>query len=432
MRRLSRLIPRYRSRSSWELGRRRRRGRARALVGDEADQVLGANLALDLVRRGLGGLLITLEGDFQGRAIVVLRNPYAAILSDHNFLFAGHHGRAPSSHYARKGETSILSIACNGSGFNNRGKLLFPDWPQFVAIQMSRWLDMATNWTHYSDPSQVMVLHYENVKSDVAREMRKVLKFLKLPVNEDRIECMRIHKNGFFQRGSEAHESEAVPFDREVRGRIDSLIGRVSRMLAKGGYEPLPLTRYDYYNKSDAEIIDQIRTRNENREKSSHTELPFVNDDTIDKSHGTKMVLKEYFKWLDSDGKAPQGGGGETEDIKTGLMKQLFRTFRAHSQENTVTGLSEKAEGLLSKAVEIWPMIQKPFQKDPIQDAIETDAFRGQTMEDVNWTGFKFGLKTELTLSTECITFRRSSLVLDRVSARKLRDILSGASSLSC
>eukprot|EP00095_Tigriopus_kingsejongensis_P005555 maker-scaffold131_size323982-snap-gene-2.23 protein:Tk05555 transcript:maker-scaffold131_size323982-snap-gene-2.23-mRNA-1 annotation:"probable g-protein coupled receptor cg31760-like" len=92
MGRLSRLIPRYRSRSSWggggpdkgrvavlglprggrplvsmlhrplELGRRRRRGRARALVGDEADQVLGANSALEVVRRGLGGLLITLEG----------------------------------------------------------------------------------------------------------------------------------------------------------------------------------------------------------------------------------------------------------------------------------------------------------------------------------------------------------------------------------
>ncbi len=42
------------------------------------------------------------------------------------------------------------------------------------------------------------------------------------------------------------------------------------------------------------------------------------------------------------------------EDLKTQLMRQLFNSFRQVSPEKTTTGLSEKAEGLLEKAVEIW------------------------------------------------------------------------------
>ena len=77
-------------------------------------------------------------------------------------------------------------------------------------------------------------------------------------------------------------------------------------------------------------------------------------------------------------------------------MKELFKKFRQNSGSKTLTGLSEKAEGgylftiflkiyqllftisfsfffilgILSKAVELWPILQRPFAKDPIEDAI--------------------------------------------------------------
>ena len=60
-----------------------------------------------------------------------LRNPYDAILSTHNFMYAGHHGKAPPRNYARL------------------------DWHQFVTIQTSKWLDMATNWTIHSSSKKV-------------------------------------------------------------------------------------------------------------------------------------------------------------------------------------------------------------------------------------------------------------------------------------
>jgi hypothetical protein len=45
--------------------------------------------------------------------------------------------------------------------------------------------------------------------------------------------------------------------------------------------------------------------------------------------------------------------------------------------------LSEKAEGILSKAVELWPILQRPFARDPVDDAIETDGFRGKKISDL-------------------------------------------------
>ena len=42
---------------------------------------------------------------FNKTAIVIVRNPYRAVLSFHNYLFGGHKGMAPSANYLRKGET---------------------------------------------------------------------------------------------------------------------------------------------------------------------------------------------------------------------------------------------------------------------------------------------------------------------------------------
>ena len=42
--------------------------------------------------------------DFEGRGILIVRNPYDAILSTHNFLYAGHHGKAPKENFKRKGK----------------------------------------------------------------------------------------------------------------------------------------------------------------------------------------------------------------------------------------------------------------------------------------------------------------------------------------
>ena len=72
-----------------------------------------------------------------------------------------------------------------------------------------------------------------------------------------------------------------------------------------------------------------------------------------------------------------------TDDLVSKVMSQAFKAFKQNSDSNTLTDLSEKAEGILSKAVEFWPMLQGPFAKDPVEDAIETDGFRGKKISDL-------------------------------------------------
>ena len=40
-------------------------------------------------------------------------------------------------------------------------------------------------------------MHYENVKTDVLGEMRKILNFFNMPINEERLKCLFKHKGGF-------------------------------------------------------------------------------------------------------------------------------------------------------------------------------------------------------------------------------------------
>ena len=56
--------------------------------------------------------------DFQGRGVLILRNPYEAILSCHNFMYGGHHGQAPTSNYQKPGEPTHQIIEVTSSWYN--------------------------------------------------------------------------------------------------------------------------------------------------------------------------------------------------------------------------------------------------------------------------------------------------------------------------
>jgi len=308
--------------------------------------------------------------DFKGRAILILRNPYDAILSTHNFMYAGHHGRAPARNFAR------------------------PDWHRYVTIQADRWLDMASNWTIHSSSQKVLVVHYENVKHDLLNQMRRILSFFHLPIDEDRLQCLLMHKDGLFHRDPDK-TPEVVPFNQEIRKEMDKMIDHVNqKILIKRGYDPMPLHLYSYYQKSNEEILDEIKKKNHKIENVLKHRRNQEEEDSIkkaenalkkDRGHGTKMVLEQYIKWLDlEDENFANGADANASDgAKSKVMKELFKKFRQNSGSKTLTGLSEKAEGILSKAVELWPILQRPFAKDPIEDAIETDGSRGHKISDL-------------------------------------------------
>jgi len=81
------------------------------------------------------------------------------------------------------------------------------------------------------------------------------------------------------------------------------------------------------------------------------------------------VVLKQYLNWLKN---APINSKDQSfsDTVKTNMMKVLLKSMKT-SKEKTVTGLSAQTEGLLSKAIEFWPLVsgtlsssQKETNKD--------------------------------------------------------------------
>ena len=64
-------------------------------------------------------------------------------------------------------------------------------------------------------------------------------------------------------------------------------------------------------------------------------------------------------------------------------MRYVYEILGKPKDEKTLEGLSQKAEGVLSMALEWWPKLQRPFAKDPISDEIEKDGFRGKEIKDI-------------------------------------------------
>ena len=84
---------------------------------------------------------------------------------------------------------------------------------------------------------------------------------------------------------------------------MDELIEKSNSLLVERGFDPMPLDAYDFYQKSDAGILKGIRERNSRRKEEARKdgELEDEKPPSGNDHRGTKMVLKQYFNWLDSD-----------------------------------------------------------------------------------------------------------------------------------
>ena len=103
---------------------------------------------------------------------------------------------------------------------------------------------------------QVLVVHYENLKSDTIEELKILMSHLDLPSpNDERIECLLKFKDGFFKRDSSPKNSMqnqniVQAFPKHVRDQMDDLIDDINRnVLRKNGFTEMPLHRYNKYRK---------------------------------------------------------------------------------------------------------------------------------------------------------------------------------------
>ncbi|XP_043245494.1 uncharacterized protein LOC122393501 [Amphibalanus amphitrite] len=159
---------------------------------------------------------------FNRTAIVIVRNPYRAVLSFHNYLFGGHKGMAPSSNYLRKG------------------------WRTFVMKQVFEWSAHVQKWTEPGN--RVLVVHYEHLKSDPVGQLRRMLKFLNWPIDEERLKCVQMDQSGRAQRHQQHRPRAVTPFPSELRKMIDLSVKTIQNVLERRHLTPLPVGEYEFFN----------------------------------------------------------------------------------------------------------------------------------------------------------------------------------------
>lgn len=64
------------------------------------------------------------------------------------------------------------------------------EWGDFFLDQTRHWLATAVNWTFHS--SELLTVHYEELKEDPLPQLRRILNFLKLPIDERRLACVQV------------------------------------------------------------------------------------------------------------------------------------------------------------------------------------------------------------------------------------------------
>ncbi|XP_007900007.2 WSC domain-containing protein 2 isoform X1 [Callorhinchus milii] len=133
-------------------------------------------------------------------AILLVRNPYKALMAEFNRKYGGHIGFASEAHW--------------------KGK----EWPEFVRNYAPWWASHTLDWLQFG--RKVLVVHYEELKRDLFKQLKRMVGVLGGQVSEDRLLCVECQKDGSFKR-SGLRKLEYDPYTPQMKTLISSLIKTV-------------------------------------------------------------------------------------------------------------------------------------------------------------------------------------------------------------
>nr|XP_033813303.1 WSC domain-containing protein 2 [Geotrypetes seraphini]XP_033813304.1 WSC domain-containing protein 2 [Geotrypetes seraphini] len=150
-------------------------------------------------------------------AVLLIRNPYKALMAEFNRKYGGHIGFASHAHW--------------------KGK----EWPEFVNNYAPWWATHTLDWLKYG--RNVLVVHFEDLKHDLFVQLKRMVNLLGLVAVEDRLLCVESQKDGNFKR-SGLRKLEYDPYTPEMRKMINKYIMTVDAALKLKNLSGVP---DDYY-----------------------------------------------------------------------------------------------------------------------------------------------------------------------------------------
>ena len=126
-----------------------------------------------------------------GGSILIIRNPYKAIISFWSWEKTNSH-----------------------TVFASSGSLCSAEFREFVYKSIARWDELIQDWLTLGPHS--LVVFYEDLQDNPIRELRRMLQHLGVPVEEDRLRCLSQHIGGIFHRSQTLDVDPFTPEHREV------------------------------------------------------------------------------------------------------------------------------------------------------------------------------------------------------------------------
>ncbi|XP_034284775.1 sialate:O-sulfotransferase 2-like isoform X2 [Pantherophis guttatus] len=150
-------------------------------------------------------------------AILLVRNPFKALMAEFNRKYGGHIGFASHAHW--------------------KGK----EWPEFVKNYAPWWVTHTLDWLKFG--KKVLVVHFEDLKQDLFVQLKRMVSLLDIAVHEDRLLCVEGQKDGNFKR-SGLRKLEYDPYTPEMKKMINGYIKTVDMALKLRNLTGVPK---DYY-----------------------------------------------------------------------------------------------------------------------------------------------------------------------------------------
>ncbi|XP_036385810.1 WSC domain-containing protein 2-like [Megalops cyprinoides] len=146
-------------------------------------------------------------------SILLIRNPYRALMAEFNRKYGGHVGFASQTHWTGK------------------------EWPEFVQNYAPWWASHTLDWLRFG--RKVHVVHFEELKRNLFSQLRDMVLALGVQALEERLLCAEGQRDGNFKRSS-LRKLEHDPYTPSMRATIDDLIRTVDGALRKRGLSGVP------------------------------------------------------------------------------------------------------------------------------------------------------------------------------------------------
>ncbi|XP_069939932.1 sialate:O-sulfotransferase 1-like [Cherax quadricarinatus] len=119
-----------------------------------------------------------------------------------------------------------------------------PDFHEFVGEATSLWEELAADRLLWCT-GPLYVIHYEDLVHNPLYHLRRLLHFLRIPVDEGRLSCVSKHLTGPFKRKTNRYMD---PFTEDEKIRFANAVKRINRLLLVLGYSQLPASDFIPHN----------------------------------------------------------------------------------------------------------------------------------------------------------------------------------------